>query len=244
MEDGVSQAAAAPTQAGLNRRERLDFSVGGEGRGHGDLTGQQVRVGGARRRRRVFVRGVRVCRRGRQHHAVELGDVGGEAVHHAADLIHQGTLGHCQVVIHGDQTAVVPDDRGAAAAGAATATAATAAGAARVLWDAGHLGLLPKTCAQPLADGADRGRRLRPVRDGVALLRFGELVQGLVCDGVGVAWQGGHGGEGGQGDVRRQVPASAVALLGSLGEGLDDGRLIVLLLLDVEGQPLPKVAAA
>lgn len=240
----MSQAAAAPTQAGLDRRQGLDFSVGGEGRGHGDLTGQQVRVGGARRRRRVFVRGVRVCGRGRQHHAVELGDVGGEAVHHAADLIHQGTLGHCRVVVHGDQTPVVPDDRRAAAAGAATATAAAAAGAARVLWHDGHLGLLTETCAQPLADGADRGGRLWPVRDGVALLRLGELVQGLVRDGVGVAGQGGHGGEGGQGDVRRQVPASAVALLGSLGEGLDDGRLIVLLLLDVEGQPLPKVAAA
>lgn len=41
----------------------------------------------------------------------------------------------------------------------------------------------------------------------------------------------------------RQVPPSTVTLLRSLGEGLDDGSLIVLLLFDVEGQPLPQVAA-
>lgn len=55
--------------------------------------------------------------------------------------------------------------------------------------------------------------------------------------------QGGHGGEGGQRDMWVQVPPSTVTLLGCFGEGLDDGSLIVLLLLDVEGQPLPQVVA-
>lgn len=91
MRDRVNGTAAPAPQAGLDRWERLDVSVGGEGRRHRDFTGQQVWVGGVRRRRRVFVVcvRVRVRRRGRQHHAVELGDVGGEAVDHAADLIHQ-----------------------------------------------------------------------------------------------------------------------------------------------------------
>lgn len=56
--------------------------------------------------------------------------------------------------------------------------------------------------------------------------------------------QGGHGGEGGQRDVRGQVPPSGVALFRGFGEGLDDGGLVVLLLFDVEGQPLPQVVAA
>lgn len=56
--------------------------------------------------------------------------------------------------------------------------------------------------------------------------------------------QGGHGGEGGKRDMRGQPPPSIITLLRSLGEGLDDSSLIVLLLLDVEGQPLPQVAAA
>lgn len=55
--------------------------------------------------------------------------------------------------------------------------------------------------------------------------------------------QGGHGGEGGQRDMRGQVPPSTVTFLRSFREGLDDGSLIVLLLLDVEGQPLPEVVA-
>lgn len=55
--------------------------------------------------------------------------------------------------------------------------------------------------------------------------------------------QGRHGGEGGQRDVRGHVSPSTVTLLRSFREGLDDGSLIVLLLLDVEGQPLPEVVA-
>lgn len=243
MRQRVNEAAAPAAQAGLDGREGLDVGVGGERRGHLDLTGQQVRVSGARRGRRVFVPGVRVCRGGGQHHAVELGDVGSEAVHHAADLVHQRTLGLSPAVVHGDQAAVVPGDDRAAAGTAATAAAAAAADAAWVLWNAGHLRLLPISRRQPLADRADRRGRLRPVGDRVALLCFRELVQGLVCDRVRVTGQGGHGGEGGQGDVRGQVPAATVTLLRGLGEGLDDGSLIVLLLLDVEGQPLPQVAA-
>lgn len=41
----------------------------------------------------------------------------------------------------------------------------------------------------------------------------------------------------------RQVAPSAVTLLRGFGEGLDDGGLIVLLFLDVEGEPLPQVVA-
>lgn len=88
MRDRVNETATPAPHAGLDRGEGLDVGVGCEGRGHLDFTGQQVRVGGVRRWRRVFVR-VRVRRRGVQHHAVELADVGGEAVHHAADLVHQ-----------------------------------------------------------------------------------------------------------------------------------------------------------
>lgn len=51
--------------------------------------------------------------------------------------------------------------------------------------------------------------------------------------------QRGDGGEGGHGKL-----GPTVALLRQLGEGLDDGRLVVLLLLDMEGQSLPQVAAA
>lgn len=243
MRQGVNEAAAPAARAGLHGWEGLDVGVGGERRGHLDLAGQQVRVSGPRRGRRVFVPGVRVRRRGRQHHAVELGDVGGEAVHHAADLVHQRALGLSPAVVHGDQAAVIPGNDGAAAGAAATAAAAAAADAARVLWNAGHLRLLPISRRQPLADRADRRGRLRPVGDGVALLRFRQLVQGLVCDGVSVTGQGGHGGEGGQGDMGGQVPPPTVTLLRGLGEGLDDGSLIVLLLFDVEGQPLPQVAA-
>lgn len=56
--------------------------------------------------------------------------------------------------------------------------------------------------------------------------------------------QGGYGGEGGQRDMRWQVPPSTVTLFRGLREGLDDGSLIVLLLFDMEGQPLPQMAAA
>lgn len=86
MRNRVSETPTPAPHVGLNGWHGLDVSVGGKGRGHLDLTGQQIRVGGVRRRRRVFVR---VRRRGRQHHAVELGDVGGEAVYHTADLVHQ-----------------------------------------------------------------------------------------------------------------------------------------------------------
>lgn len=64
MRHRVSQTATPAPQAGLHGWEGLDVSVGGEGRGHLDFAGQQVRVSGVRRRRCVFVRGVRVRRRG------------------------------------------------------------------------------------------------------------------------------------------------------------------------------------
>lgn len=244
VRDGVDRAAAPAHHAGLHRGHGLHVSVGGEGGGHGDVPGQQVGVGGVRRGGRSVLVGVRG--RGRQHHAVELGDVGGEAVHHAADLVHQGALG---ALVQGHQAPVAPGDHRARAGGAAaadaaaTSTAAAAAAAARVLGQAGHLGVVGVAGRQPLAHRADGGRRLRPVGDGVALLGLRQLVQGLVCDRVLVAGQRGHGGQGGQRHVRGKVGPAQVALLGRLGEGLDDGRLVVLLLLDVEGEALPQVVA-
>lgn len=56
--------------------------------------------------------------------------------------------------------------------------------------------------------------------------------------------QGGHGREGGQRYMRRQVGSPGVPLLRGFGEGLNDRCLIVLFLLDVEGQPLPQVVAS
>lgn len=84
-----------------------------------------------------------VSRRGRQHHAVELGDVGGEAVHHAADLVHQRALALSRVIVHDDQAAVAPGYDGAAAGSTATAAAASAADAALVHGHAAHLLLRP-----------------------------------------------------------------------------------------------------
>ena len=49
---------------------------------------------------------------------------------------------------------------------------------------------------------------------------------------------------GGQGDVGGEVGPSTVASFGSLGEGLDDGCLVVLFPLDVERQALPQVVTA
>lgn len=89
MRNRMDEAAAPASKAGLDGWEGLDVGVGGEGRGHLDFAGQLVWVRGAWRRRRMFVCCVRVRRRGRQHHAVEFGDVGGETVHNAADLIHK-----------------------------------------------------------------------------------------------------------------------------------------------------------
>lgn len=244
MRHGVNRTATPAPHTRLDRWKGLDFSVSGERRGHLDFTGQQVWVGRVRRRRCVFVRVVRVRWRGCQHHAVELGDVGSEAVHNAADLIHQRALGPSRMVVHSDQTAITPNNNRAAAGGSTTAATAATADTARVLWNGSHLRLLDITCPQPLADRADWRRCLWPIGDRVALLRFREIIQGLVCDRVGMTRQGGHGGEGGKRDMRGQPPPSTVTFLRSLGEGLDDGSLIVLLLLDVEGQPLPQVAAA
>lgn len=65
-----------------------------------------------------------------------------------------------------------------------------------------------------------------PVADGVALLRFSDLVEHLVVTAVGV-----------------DVAASAVASLRRFGERFDHGRLIAFALLNVEGETLPQVAA-
>lgn len=108
---------------------------------------------------------VRVRRRGVEHHAVELSNVGGEAVHHAADLIHQRILAWRWTVVHGHQTPIAPSRNGAAARRPAAAAAAATADAARVLRNAGHLGLLPQTGSYPLADCTDRRWRLRPIGD-------------------------------------------------------------------------------
>lgn len=88
---------------------------------------------------------VRVSGGGREHHAVELGDVGGEAVHHAADLIHQRALRPPGLIVHGNQAPIVPDHNGAAAGRTTAAAAAAAADAARVLWYTSHQRLLPQT---------------------------------------------------------------------------------------------------
>lgn len=76
------------------------------------------------------------------------------------------------------------------------------------------------------------------------LFCFRELVEGLVCAAVRMSGQGGHRREGGQRYMRRQVGSPTVTLLGGFGEGLNDCCLIVLFLLDVEGQPLPQVVAS
>lgn len=55
--------------------------------------------------------------------------------------------------------------------------------------------------------------------------------------------QGGHGREGRERNMWGQVTPSTVTFLRGFGEGLNDGSLIVLLLLNVEGQPLPQVVA-
>lgn len=84
------------THVRLHRWEGLDFGVGRHRGRHGNLSGQAVG-----RRAAGFLRVSRSAggqthsapwRRTGEHHAVELADVGGETVHHAANLLHQRAL--------------------------------------------------------------------------------------------------------------------------------------------------------
>lgn len=86
------------THVRLHRWEGLDFGVGGHGSRHGNFSRQAVG------RWTAGLHRVSVCRRAGgqthgvpwrrigEHHAVELADVSGEAVHHAANLLHQRAL--------------------------------------------------------------------------------------------------------------------------------------------------------
>lgn len=118
--DGMDRTAPS-TWAGLDEREGLDFCVRGEGGGRW-VMGQLVLFRLVGRRGSVFEPRVRVRRRRQQHHAVELADVGSEAVDHAADLVHDGMLGRPHLLL-----------QRAAADGATAAAAAPAADAVGVL---------------------------------------------------------------------------------------------------------------
>lgn len=195
----------------LDGGQRLDFGERRHGRGQLDLFGDQV--GRAERGAHAGA-----GRRGGQHHGVELADVGREAGHHAADLLHERAL------------------RGAAARRGLRVQRR-------------HVVVRAAGRARALAQRADGRRRARARWRGEVLLglrhvvqRLGAGVRGLRPPGAAARAPRAPARAARGPRAAAHAARAQAAALGALGEGLDDGRLVgILLLVDVDGQPLPQV---